>query len=278
MQKLSSIAALQDYVSARRAEGKTISLVPTMGALHDGHLELVRRGLEEADICIPYIFLNPTQFAPTEDLTNYPQTLDDDLAKLERIGASAVYLPQAMEVYPNGPKVTHTVDAITEPLEGEFRPHMFGGVATVLARMFDHAKPDIALFGEKDFQQLQVIRQLVADLNLPIRIIGVPTVRDSNGLALSSRNVYLTREDYLVAVTLNTILREMGARYHQNVPVAEIEAWAQQAVLDAGFKSVDYIVIRDADNLLPPTGKTTSLRALAAATVGKARLIDNRAI
>jgi pantoate--beta-alanine ligase len=275
MKKIESIAALQNYVSEQRAAGKTISFVPTMGALHDGHIELVRRGLAMADICIPYIFVNPTQFAPTEDLAAYPRTLDADLEKLEEVGASAIYLPRADEVYPNGPQVTHTVQGISAPLEGEFRPAMFGGVATVLAKMFDDAKPDIALFGEKDYQQLMVIRQLVKDLKLPIEIVGVPIVRDSNGLALSSRNAYLSKDEYLVAITLNKILFEMSARYQQGAPIDEIEKWAAQQLLDEGFASVDYIVIRDADTLLPPTDATENLRALAAATIGRARLIDN---
>lgn len=275
MQKLESVAALQAYVQAQRAADKTISFVPTMGALHDGHIELVRRGLAAADVCIPYIFLNPTQFAPTEDLATYPKTLDADLKKLEDAGAQAVYLPRAAEVYPNGPEVTHTVQGISAPLEGEYRPHMFGGVATVLARMFDHAKPDIALFGEKDYQQLQVIRQLVKDLNLPIRIIGVPTVRDERGLALSSRNAYLNEKQYRIATSLNAVLYDMGVRFHAGDSMRDVEAWAREQLLKEGFDGVDYAVIRDAQTLLPVTENTRELRALAAVTLGTTRLIDN---
>lgn len=275
MQKLESVAALQDYVSAHRAADKTISFVPTMGALHEGHIELVRRGLAMTDICIPYIFLNPTQFAPSEDLASYPKTLDADLKKLEEAGAQGVYLPRSDEVYPNGPEVTHTVQGISAPLEGEFRPQMFGGVATVLARMFDHAKPDVALFGEKDYQQLLVIRQLVKDLKLPIRIIGVPTVRDEHGLALSSRNAYLTKKQYKVATSLNAILYDMGVRFHAGDSIRAVEIWAREQLLKEGFESVDYTVIRDAETLLPVTEKTKELRALAAVKIGKARLIDN---
>ena len=275
MEQLNSVAALQDYVRAQRAADKTIAFVPTMGALHDGHIELVRRGLAMADICIPYIFLNPTQFAPTEDLASYPKTLDADLKKLETAGAQAVYLPRADEVYPDGPEITHTVSGISAPLEGECRPQMFGGVATVLARMFDHAKPDIALFGEKDYQQLQVIRQLVKDLKLPIRIIGVPTVRDEHGLALSSRNAYLTKEQYKVATSLNAVLYDMGMRFHAGETIRDIEIWANDQLLKEGFDSVDYAVIRDAETLLPLTDDTEELRALAAVKIGKARLIDN---
>lgn len=275
MQKLESVAALQDFVGAERAADKTIAFVPTMGALHDGHIELVRRGLAIADICIPYIFLNPTQFAPTEDLASYPKTLDADLEKLQSAGAQAVYLPRADEVYPNGPEVTHKVGGISQPLEGEFRPQMFGGVATVLARMFDHAKPDVALFGEKDYQQLLVIRQLVKDLNLPIRIIGVPTVRDERGLALSSRNVYLNDKQYRIATSLNAVLYDMGARFRAGESIRDVEAWAHEQLLKERFDSVDYAVIRDAQTLLPPSEKTKELRALAAVKIGTARLIDN---
>lgn len=275
MQKLDSVAALQEFVKSQRAADKSISFVPTMGALHEGHIDLVRRGLHMADICIPYIFLNPTQFAPSEDLAAYPKTLDADLKMFEAAGAQAVYLPRADEVYPNGPEVTHTVEGISQPLEGEFRPQMFGGVATVLARMFDHAKPDVALFGEKDYQQLQVIRQLVKNLKLPIRIIGVPTVRDERGLALSSRNAYLTKEQYKVATSLNSVLYDMGVRFHSGDSIRDVEIWAHEQLLKEGFESVDYAVIRDAETLLSVTEKTKELRALAAVKIGKARLIDN---
>jgi pantoate--beta-alanine ligase len=275
MNILEDVAAIRAYVGEHRAAGKTISFVPTMGALHEGHIKLVREGLARADICIPYIFLNPTQFAPGEDLDKYPKTLTQDIERLEAAGASALYLPRADEVYPNGPEVTHTVPPIALPLEGEFRPHMFAGVMTVLDRMFDHCKPDIALFGEKDYQQLQAIRYLVDHLNLPIQIIGVPTVRDENGLALSSRNAYLSPAEYRIAIQLNKVLEEMAARVRDGEMIDQIEDVAHRRLEDEGFEGIDYAVVRDADTLLPPDDGTTALRVLAAVRIGHTRLIDN---
>lgn len=278
MNILEDVAAIQTYVSGQRAADKKIAFVPTMGALHEGHIKLVREGLARADICIPYIFLNPTQFAPGEDLDKYPKTLDADLQKLEEASAQAVYLPRADEVYPNGPEVTHHVSGITQMLEGEFRSQMFDGVATVLARMFDHVKPDIALFGEKDYQQLLVVKQLVKDLGLSIDIIGVPTVRDENGLALSSRNAYLSPAEYRIAIQLNKVLEEMVARVHAGEMIDQIEDIVHKRLEDEGFEAVDYVTIRDADTLLPPTDKTIAKRVLAAVRIGHTRLIDNMAV
>jgi len=278
MKKLENKAALEEYVSTQRAAGKTIAFVPTMGALHDGHLSLVREGLKRADICIPYIFLNPTQFAPGEDLDKYPKTLARDIELLEDAGASALYLPRADEVYPNGPEVTHEVPPIALPLEGKFRPHMFAGVMTVLECMFDHCKPDIALFGEKDYQQLQVILYLVNHLNLRIDIIGVPTARDENGLALSSRNVYLSPEEYDIAIHLNQVLAEMVARIHGGEMIDQVEDVARKRLMDEGFEGIDYITVRDAQTLLPPDENTKDRRVLAAVRIGHTRLIDNMAV
>lgn len=266
MEQLETIQSLRTYIASVRKEGKSVSFVPTMGALHTGHIALVEEGLRRADICIPYVFLNPRQFAAHEDLNRYPKTLEADLDKVRIAGAQACYVPNAAEIYPAGFSTVVSVKGVSEPLEGEHRPHFFDGVATVLAKMFLHAMPDIALFGEKDYQQLLVIKKLVRDLDYPIEVIGVPTVRDENGLALSSRNAYLKADQYNIAIRMNAILRDMTGRDDQ---------WGAEALIAAGFDKVDYCTVRDADTLLPPDAGTKNRRALAAAWIGSTRLIDN---
>lgn len=274
MKRLESIAQLRAHVAECRAGGRTVSFVPTMGALHEGHLELVREGLKQADICIPYIFLNPKQFAPTEDLAAYPRTLDADIEKLETVKASAVYVPAAAEIYPEGFATSVSVGGVSAPLEGEFRPHFFTGVATVVAKMLLQCLPDVALFGEKDYQQLQVIKKMVQDMDIPVAVRGVPTVRDENGLALSSRNAYLNADQYAVAIHMNRVLKEMASRL-ETVSAAECEAWGTEELLARGFGKVDYCTVRDADTLLPVAANASARRVLAAAFVGTTRLIDN---
>ncbi len=275
MRTLDSIAALRAFVADQRKAGRTIAFVPTMGALHDGHIELVRQGLAKADICIPYIFVNPKQFAPTEDFGSYPRTVEADLERLRAANASAVYLPQPEEIYPASFATTITVNGVSAPLEGEFRPHFFSGVATVVAKMLLQCMPDIALFGEKDYQQLQVIKHMTADLNIPVQIIGVPTVRDQNGLALSSRNAYLNEDQYKIAIQLNKIMKDMGAAIAAGQSVNAAEDNAREALLRAGFEKVDYVTARNADTLEQPDNGDRNLRLLAAAWLGRARLIDN---
>ncbi|HEU4839501.1 MAG TPA: pantoate--beta-alanine ligase [Micavibrio sp.] len=274
MRTLDSISALRSFVADSRKAGKTVALVPTMGALHDGHIELVRQGLARADICIPYIFLNPMQFAPTEDLASYPQTLDADLEKLRAVKASAVYLPRVEEQYPQGFATRITLSGVALPLEGERRPIMFDGVATVVTKMLLQCLPDIALFGEKDWQQLQVIKRMVRDLDIPVEILGVPVVRDENGLALSSRNAYLSAEQYKVAIQLNKILHALASDVKAGTSIPSAEEKALAALQKAGFESIDYVTVRDAETLLEPQ-KGANLRVLAAVRLGKARLIDN---
>ena len=275
MKTLESLSALRAFVKDRRRENKSIAFVPTMGALHDGHLELVRQGLARAGLCIPYIFLNPKQFAAGEDLASYPKTLDADLEKLRRVNASAVYLPSAEDVYPQGFATTVKPAGVALPLEGECRPVMFDGVATVLTKMFLHCLPDIALFGEKDYQQLLVIKQFTRDLDIPVEIIGIPTVRDENGLALSSRNAYLTPEQYNIAIQLNKVLERAADQVRNGVSIIEVESQARNLLIDKSFNKIDYVVVRDAQTLLTPTADTQNLRILAACWLGKARLIDN---
>lgn len=278
MKTLESLPALRQFVKDGRKAGKTIAFVPTMGALHDGHLTLVREGLRRADICIPYIFLNPKQFAPTEDLASYPKTLESDLEKLRGVNASAVYLPHAGDIYPDGFATLVKPAGVALPLEGECRPVMFEGVATVLTKMFLHCLPDIALFGEKDYQQLLVIKQFTRDLDIPVDIIGIPTVREADGLALSSRNAYLTPAERAIAPKLYETLLAMKDRLAAGDDIPAIEEHARAALLSAGFARVDYITVRDAATLLPDTGHSGNLRILAAAHLGRARLIDNIAV
>lgn len=275
MRLLENISDLRTFVREARKAGKTISFVPTMGALHEGHIELVRQGMARTDICIPYIFLNPKQFAPTEDLASYPKTLEADLEKLRAVQASAVYLPRASDIYPEGFATKVVVSGVAGPLEGEARPVMFEGVATVVTKMLLQCMPDIALFGEKDYQQLQVIRRFVRDLDIHVEVIGVPTVRDKNGLALSSRNAYLSAKQYDVAIQLNKILFAAADKARQGGDPASLEQEASDLLLEAGFEKIDYVAIRDAETLLPPESDRKSLRILAAAWLGKARLIDN---
>ena len=264
IKKITDINTLENIQQNLQEKEQTLALIPTMGALHDGHLALVEEGLKRVDKVIVSIFVNPTQFAPNEDFEAYPRTIDDDLEKLENLGISEVWLPETEDIYPNGPKTNIKAGAIAKPLEGEFRPHFFDGVVTVLHRMFILSKPDMAIFGEKDFQQLQVIKQMVQEQNIPVDIIGVPTMRDENGLALSSRNVYLNDDEYKIAIQLNKILTEMAEGKIN-------ESQAHKKLQGAGFNKIDYCTLRNSKNFLPenPT------RVLAAVWIGKTRLIDN---
>ena len=271
---LDSISALRSFVADSRKSGRTIALVPTMGALHDGHIELVRQGLAKADICIPSIFVNPMQFAPTEDLASYPRTLAADLEKLRAVKAGAVYLPRAEEMYPEGFATKITLSGVALPMEGERRPIMFDGVATVVAKLLLQCLPDIAIFGEKDWQQLQVIKRMVRDLDIPVEILGAPVVRDENGLALSSRNAYLSADQYKIAIQLNKILYALASDVKDGISIPAAEEKALAALQNAGFESIDYVTVRDAQTLQEPE-KGANLRVLAAVRLGKARLIDN---
>lgn len=253
-----------------------IGMVPTMGALHDGHVSLVREARRHADHVVVSIFVNPTQFAPHEDFDAYPRTLDADLAKL-RDAAAIVFAPNAREMYPQGHATAITVGGPSAGLETDFRPHFFAGVATVVAKLLIAAMPDIAVFGEKDYQQLQVVRQMVRDLALPVRIIGAPTLREADGLAMSSRNAYLSADERKVAATLNRILRDAIAQAG-NGDLRAAEAAAESALVAAGFDSVDYVAIRDAESLSVIERLDRPARILAAAKIGKTRLIDNMAV
>lgn len=272
---LSTQHDLKNYIADKIAAGKTIGFVPTMGALHEGHLTLARQALAECDECIVSIFVNPKQFAPHEDFDKYPRTLDKDSALLEDIGVQSIFAPSVDVMYPPDFQSSVTVGNISKPLEGEFRPHFFTGVATVVTRLLLLVGAHKAYFGEKDYQQLQVIKALQRDLAIPTEIIGVPTVREASGLALSSRNAYLSPAQKDQALTIIRTLRSMADNLKSGQPIAQIEVAATENLLSAGFDKVDYMTIRDADTLLPPTPTTKSHRLLAAAWLGQTRLIDN---
>lgn len=258
---------LHSYVLFLKKSGKSCALIPTMGALHNGHLKLVEEGLKLADEAIVSIFVNPTQFAPNEDFGSYPRTLGEDIEKLEKLGTQAVWLPSVEDIYPNGQETDVHIGGISEPLEGKFRPHFFDGVASVVARLLRAVNPDIALFGEKDFQQLQVIKKMVREENILTEIIGVPIVRDENGLALSSRNIYLSDDEYKIAVQLNVVLKELA-----NGLIDEQTAY--QKLLKSRFDKIDYCTCRNSETFTEENPN----RVLAAAWIGKTRLIDNMAM
>jgi pantoate--beta-alanine ligase len=261
---------------AALADARRVGLVPTLGALHEGHLSLVREARKQADLVVVSIFVNPTQFAPNEDFDAYPRTLDADLEKLGG-RADLVFAPTAREIYPQGYATTISVGGPSAGLESDFRPHFFSGVATVVAKLLIAASPAIAVFGEKDYQQLQVVRQMVRDLALPVEIIGSPTLREADGLALSSRNAYLSPAERSTAGRLNVILKDAAARARLG-DLRAAEVWAVQALEAAGFVSVDYVAIRDAETLAPIADLERPARILAAARLGKTRLIDNMAV
>jgi pantoate--beta-alanine ligase len=270
-----SVAALRAQVAQWRKDGCRVAFVPTMGALHDGHLSLVKAGLAEADRVLVSIFVNPTQFGPNEDFAAYPRQEEADVTKLERAGAHAVYAPSVEEMYPDGASTTIHVANITEGLCGTFRPGHFDGVATVVAKLLNQAQPDIALFGEKDFQQLQVIKRLVRDLDLPVAIRGVATLREPDGLAMSSRNAYLSRAERAIAPALHRALLDAAAKLQGGAEAEGVLKDAVEAILAAGFSSVDYLELRSACGLAPLPRLERCARLLVAARLGRARLIDN---
>jgi len=269
-----TIAALRAQVRAWRAEGLKVALVPTMGALHDGHVSLMRAALERADRCVVSIFVNPRQFAPTEDLDKYPRQLALDLDRLEKAGVHLAFTPGVDEVYPQGFATSISVGGPSAGLETDFRPAFFDGVATVVGKLFIQSEPDLAVFGEKDYQQLCVVKKLVRDLNLPVEVVGSPTIRDSEGLAMSSRNAYLSAAELDIARQLNKVLRKASSALEGGAGEAATMATTRQQILDAGFDIVDYVEARESVTLAP-WRKDRDGRVLVAARLGKTRLIDN---
>lgn len=274
-----SRAALQNAVRAWRSGGQRIGFVPTMGALHEGHLSLIEKAKENADRVVASIFVNPAQFAPGEDFDAYPRQESQDLEALTRAGCDLVYLPTVAEMYPDGSSTNVRVERLSDLLDGRFRPHFFYGVTTVVARLFLHVQPDIAVFGEKDFQQLQIIRRMVRDLGFPVTILGGATMRDPDGLAQSSRNQYLTAHERRIAGAMFAALHRAATRLALGTSPAAVLDEARQHILHAGFQKLDYVSLVDPDSLadMPdaPLANGTKARLLAAAWLGKTRLIDN---
>ncbi len=255
-----------------------VALVPTMGALHEGHFALVRAVRATAEHVVVSIFVNPTQFAPNEDFTKYPRNEAADVALLAAEGVDAIFAPAVAEMYPPDFATSVAVAGPAEGLETEFRPNFFRGVATVVTKLLLAVLPDFAIFGEKDYQQLAVIRRMTRDLAIPVEIVGHPTIRDDDGLALSSRNAYLTASERNTALRLHAVLTETAAGIRAQASPMELLIAARTALEAAGFR-VDYVELRNADTLAPPLGVNEEpLRLLAAAWLGKTRLIDNVAV
>ena len=273
-----TLPALRARIRSWRDDRLSVGFVPTMGALHDGHISLVRLAKAHCDRVVASVFVNPRQFAEGEDLDTYPRTMMEDAEKLTNARCDLVYLPSDAVMYPEGYSAGISLKGPAEGLESEARPHFFDGVATVVAKLFNQVRPDMAFFGEKDYQQLMVIRQLVKDLDFPVDIIGGETVREADGLAMSSRNVYLSAPDRERAARLNAILAEFAAALSAGTPCAEARSAALEAAGQA-FDAVDYVEARCAATLAPlddgPIDRPA--RVLAAVRLGSTRLIDNMA-
>jgi pantoate--beta-alanine ligase len=269
-----TIQDLRKRVAAWRKAGESIALVPTMGALHEGHLSLVTLAKSKADRVVVSIFVNPIQFGPREDFGTYPRDEEGDLKKLGNAGVDLVFAPEAAEMYPEGFKTLIKIGDLTEGLCGAARPNHFDGVATVVAKLLMQCGPDIAIFGEKDYQQLLVVKQLARDLNIPVEVIGAPIVREGDGLALSSRNVYLSPEHRKIAPLLHHTISGVAADLAQGRGCDDAVVAARFKLDAAGFR-VEYVAVRDPDTLKPLSGPVKRARVLAAAYLGKTRLIDN---
>jgi len=274
---LTTIAAVRERVHAWRRAGLRVAFVPTMGNLHPGHVSLIEAARRHGERFIASIFVNPMQFGPNEDFAHYPRTPREDERMLAGAGCSVMFMPDVAEIYPNGSERATRVEVpgVSRILEGEFRPGHMEGVSTVVAKLFHIVEPDVAVFGEKDFQQLTVIRRMVADLCMPVKIIGAPTVRDRDGLAMSSRNQYLSTEERALAPSIYRALEAAAQRLRAgDVDFASIERAGFQALEHAGFRP-DYFSVRNASDLSPATPAARELVILTAARIGKARLIDN---
>jgi pantoate--beta-alanine ligase len=279
MEVVNTIAVMQEECESLRLSGKRIALVPTMGFFHEGHLELMRRGRELSDIVVVSIFVNPTQFGPHEDFDSYPRDMESDLAKAEEQNVEYIFSPSVDEMYPGGTQTKIIVEKVTKYLCGLSRPGHFDGVTTVVAKLFNIAKPHIAIFGEKDYQQLTVIRRMAKDLDMDIRIVGVPTVREPDGLAMSSRNSYLSTDERLSALSLNKSLDlaedlcKQGER-----EVFKIRKAVERFILTHPRTAIDYISICDPHTLEDLEVLDNEALVALAVKVGKTRLIDNRVI
>jgi pantoate--beta-alanine ligase len=274
-----TVPVLRRAVDGFRARKATVALVPTMGALHDGHVSLVRLAKRRAKRVIVSIFVNPTQFAPTEDFSSYPRTWKEDIAKLAAESVDVVWHPDVKVMYPDGFATRIVPEGpATVGLEDRFRPHFFGGVATVVGKLFTQCRPDFAMFGEKDFQQLRVVSQMARDLDLGVRVIGSKTVRERDGLAMSSRNVYLSEDERRVAPELYRAMKETAALLRADVELPAALSAGTEIIQRAGF-ALDYFEVRHAETLKPVASvEDGPLRILVAAKIGTTRLIDNMAV
>ena len=275
MQTIHDRAALHQALKLFRDAGETIALVPTMGALHDGHLALVADARRRADRVVVSIFVNPRQFGPNEDFDAYPRRAEADSAKLDAAGVDLLWMPSVDEMYPAGFATNISVAGLPDRLCGAARPGHFDGVATVVAKLFNQVRPDIAIFGEKDWQQLAIIRRMAADLDMALDIVGFPTQREDDGLALSSRNAYLTDAERAAAIALPRALGHAARALEAGEDSAAVLTGVAPALLKAGFSAVDYVELVDAVTLEPVQTIVRPARLLAAARIGKARLIDN---
>ena len=275
-----TVEALRATVRDWRRQGFAVGFVPTMGALHEGHLTLVREAGRRADKVVASVFVNPTQFAAHEDLGTYPRREAEDAGLLAGAGCDLLFAPTVDEMYPEGFVTSVSVGGPSQGLETDFRPHFFGGVAVVVAKLLNQVQADVAVFGEKDYQQLMVVRRMARDLDIPTEIVGSATERDGHGLALSSRNAYLAAAELEIARRLNGVLAEAAIKAADRRPLAAVERDAYSDLLKAGFERVDYVAVRRADDLAVfPNGVIEGPgRILAAAWLGKTRLIDNMAV
>ncbi|MDO7841433.1 pantoate--beta-alanine ligase [Sphingomonas immobilis] len=277
MQTIRQIVLLRSAIAAFRAEGASVALVPTMGALHDGHMALIEAAKRDGRKVVASIFVNPRQFGPNEDLARYPRREGTDSQMLTKAGCDLLWAPGVEEMYPDGFATNISVTGVSDGLDGAARPGHFDGVATVVAKLFNQVRPDVALFGEKDFQQLAVIRRMVLDLDFGIEIIGVPTQREDDGLARSSRNIYLDESERARAVALPRALGVAAREIERGGEVATALASAHDMLAAAGFE-VDYVSLVDAETLDENPAPDRPLRLLAAARIGTTRLIDNIAV
>jgi len=270
-----TVADLRRTVAAFRKAGRTVGLVPTMGALHEGHISLVKGALERGDIPVTSIFVNPTQFGPNEDFAAYPRDEQGDFDKLRDAGCRIVFAPSKDEMYPGQQLTTVTVTGITDGLCGPLRPGHFQGVATVVSKLLLMAMPDRAFFGEKDYQQLQVIKRMVRDLSMPFEIVGMPTVREADGLAMSSRNRYMNPTERAVATGLYRELNAVAKAVRAGASCTAATAEASKALLAGGFDKIEYLTVVDAESLEPLEKVSGPARVIAAVRLGRTRLIDN---
>jgi pantoate--beta-alanine ligase len=278
IERVRTVADLRARIGEWRKAGLSVGLVPTMGALHAGHLSLVERSMANTDRTCVTLFVNPTQFGPNEDFSVYPRSEDADAAQLSALGAHLLFAPDTAEMYPEGAVTKVTVPGIGDRLEGAFRPGFFTGVATVVTKLLLQSLPDVAFFGEKDFQQYRVIQRFVADLDIPVRIEACPIVREADGLALSSRNAYLDENERRAAPALFAVLELTSRRIAEGAAAADALEAARHELAAAGFTKVDYVELADAESLEPVSGLDRPARLLAAAWIGKTRLIDNVAV